>query len=131
MPDRVVARARALIGVPFRLHGRDPGSGLDCAGFAALCYGGAGPLPTGYGLRGCPVGEAAGHLRVSGFVPRTGAVHPGDLMLLAPGLRQLHFAVWTGAGIVHADLGLGRVVETPGWPRWPLLSIWQPGKEEG
>ena len=35
---QVVAAARALVGVPFRLHGRDR-DGLDCVGLAALALG--------------------------------------------------------------------------------------------
>ncbi len=30
--NSIVTEARALLGVPFRLHGRDPNRGLDCAG---------------------------------------------------------------------------------------------------
>ena len=40
---QVVAAARALVGVPFRLHGRDR-DGLDCVGLAALALVRPGPL---------------------------------------------------------------------------------------
>jgi len=33
--------------------------------------------------------------------------------------------VWTGDALVHADLGLGRVVERPGAPPWPVLGGWR------
>ena len=45
----VVARARAVLGVPFRLHGRD-GAGLDCVGLAAHAL--QLDVPSGYPLRG-------------------------------------------------------------------------------
>jgi cell wall-associated NlpC family hydrolase len=32
--DKIVAAARGLIGVPFRLHGRSAAHGLDCIGLA-------------------------------------------------------------------------------------------------
>ena len=44
-------RARAAIGARFRLHGRDPESGLDCVGLAGHALGITG-LPSGYALRG-------------------------------------------------------------------------------
>jgi hypothetical protein len=42
-------------------------------------------------------------------------------MLLRPGERQLHLAVLTGSGFVHAHAGIRRVVEAPGFPEWPML----------
>ena len=35
----VVARARGCVGARFRLHGRDPATGLDCVGLAAIAIG--------------------------------------------------------------------------------------------
>ena len=45
----MVARARAALAVPFRLHGRD-GAGLDCVGLAAHAL--RLEAPSGYPLRG-------------------------------------------------------------------------------
>ncbi len=56
---RAVAAARAVVGARFRLHGRDPESGLDCVGLAALALraeGFEGPVPLGYAMRS---GDAA------------------------------------------------------------------------
>lgn len=39
MCEMTVTRARSLIGVPFRLHGRNPRFGLDCVGLAAEVFG--------------------------------------------------------------------------------------------
>jgi hypothetical protein len=49
----------------------------------------------------------------------------GDVMLFAAGESQLHFGVRTDGGFVHAHAGLRRVVETPGFPEWPLLSAYR------
>ncbi|MET0360724.1 MAG: peptidoglycan endopeptidase [Sphingobium sp.] len=123
----IVAAARALIGVPFRLHGRDPATGIDCVGLAALALeraGHRGAGPTRYGLRaGLPGAERwlaeAGLARV--VVPG-----PGDLALVRPSPVQLHLMVRTGCGFIHAHAGVGRVVETPGALGWPLLGHWRP-----
>jgi hypothetical protein len=47
------------------------------------------------------------------------------LMVLAPAERQLHLAVRTGDGFVHASAGIRRVVETPGEPQWPLIAAYR------
>lgn len=38
---------------------------------------------------------------------------------------QLHLAVRTKQGFVHAHAGIRRVVETPGEPQWPLLGAYR------
>ena len=96
----VVAAARALVGVPFRLQGRDR-DGLDCVGVAALALGRA--APRGYGLRSGDTAKA----------------------LVRPGPLQLHLMVGTGAGFVHAHAGLRRVVEMPGESPWPIIGWWR------
>ena len=58
--SRVEAAARALVGVRFRLHGRDAVHGLDCVGLVALATGRA--APTGYGWRS---GDEGGWRRCS------------------------------------------------------------------
>lgn len=123
MSAGVVARARAAVGVPFRLHGRDAG-GLDCVGLAGMAYGVA--VPSGYRLRTGDPAAVARAASAAGFrlVARcTG----GDLMVLASGPGQLHLAVATDDGFVHADLGLGHVVERPGTPPWPVVALWRRG----
>lgn len=123
MRDDAVTRARALVGAPFRLHGRDPAFGLDCVGLAALAHRCA-AVPTGYALRGGDADAVGRTIRALGFVQRHAALRAGDMLLLRPGPVQLHLGLWTGASLIHADAGVGRVVETPGPPRWPILSTW-------
>ena len=49
----------------------------------------------------------------------------GDLLLVRSGPAQLHLALLTGPGYLHADAGLRRVVEVPGPVPWPVLSAWR------
>lgn len=121
--SRIVARARRLIGVRFRPQGRSAETGLDCLGLAAAALRVA-EVPRDYSLRGGSEARLAQGLAAAGLRPITKA-RPGDLMVMAAGAGQLHLGLFTGAGIVHADAGLGRVVERPGEPPWPVLSIWR------
>jgi cell wall-associated NlpC family hydrolase len=121
--ERAVAAARAVLGVPFRLHGRDPATGLDCVGLAALALEAARRVPTGYGLRFSDEREIAMRLQAAGLVA-VDDVRCGDLLLLRPGPGQLHFAIQSGGGMIHADAGLRRVVERPELP-WPVIGRWR------
>lgn len=123
MGERALAAARAAIGTRFRLHGRD-GRGLDCLGLAGLAMraeGFAGEIPSGYAMRGGDAARIAAAIEAAGFVASDA---PGDLLLLRTGAGQLHFAISTGAGAVHADAMLRRVVERPDLP-WQLAGRWR------
>lgn len=119
----VVARAQALVGIRFRPKGRSADSGFDCIGLAAVAAGIA-CVPSGYALRGGSLKRIVAELRLAGFGPGT-SMEPGDVLVLRAGPEQLHFGIWTGDGLVHADAGLRRVVERPGRPPWPVLGIWR------
>lgn len=122
----VVARARALLGAPFRLHGRSA-AGVDCVGLAVLAIGRDASCP--YGLRSGDKDWAARWLGAAGMRPvEEGAA--GDLALVRPGPLQLHLMIATGTGFIHAHAGLGRVVEMPGVSPWPILGWWR-ATEEG
>ncbi|MFE8584881.1 peptidoglycan endopeptidase [Sphingomonas sp. NCPPB 2930] len=116
----VAAAAVALIGVRFRLHGRDPAHGLDCVGLVAAATGRA--APTGYGWRSGDAAKAAAALDAQ-FQRTTDS--PGAVLLLRAGPGQLHLAIRVGDGIVHADAGLRRVAWRPGVPPWPVLGCWK------
>lgn len=120
--SEIVAAARALIGVRFRLHGRVPERGLDCVGLAALVLGRVAPV--GYGLRSGDEARAADWLRAAGLRWVEGA-RDGDLALVRPGPLQLHLMILVPGGHVHAHAGLGRVVEMPGASPWPVLGYWR------
>jgi murein DD-endopeptidase / murein LD-carboxypeptidase len=118
----VEAAARRLVGSRFRLHGRDPATGLDCVGVLACATGLE--APTGYALRGGDAGRVAAVLDGLGL-ERVASVGPGDVVLMRVGPGQLHLGVRTGTGLVHADAGLRRVVERAGEPEWEVLGIWR------
>lgn len=126
--ERVAAAARALIGVPFRLHGRDPTIGLDCVGVVAAALRGAGhigPMPEGYAIR---CGNAQGYADCWQGLAPAGGGQAGDILLCRVAAMHLHLAVRTQEGIIHADVGLGRVVARPGAPPWPIETAWQLGE---
>lgn len=125
--NAVVDAARAAIGAPFRLHGRDAATGLDCVGLvaAALRGGGfAGAVPAGYALRSGHAARVMVLLDEAGLI-RVHEARAGDVLLLRSGPGQLHLAISTGEGVVHADASLRRVVERPGSADWPLIGIWR------
>lgn len=125
--DRIAAQALALVGVPFRLHGRCELTGLDCVGLAALAVARAGgpvaELPS-YQLRGTSLASAGRGLRAAGFAPVDDATS-GTLLLARSGPMQLHLMLGTARGLVHADAGLGRVVLMPFPAPWPILGRWR------
>ncbi len=125
--DRIVAAARDLVGVRFRLQGRSRASGVDCVGLAALALAEAGheaAVPRGYGLRSGDEALARGWLAEAGLVAVERS-QPGDLILVRPGPLQLHLMILVPGGHVHAHAGLGRVVETPGPSPWPVIGHWR------
>lgn len=125
MNDAVVARARACVGARFRLQGRDPATGLDCVGVAAIALGVV-PGAARYALRGGdPVALAAriDAVGVQRIAPEV--VRAGDVAMVAAGPAQLHLVVLTETGFVHADAWIGRVVEVPGRANWPVLAAWR------
>ena len=118
----VADAAARLVGVRYRLHGRDPAHGLDCVGVVACALGRSIPVPTGYALRGA---DAAGVIaRIDTILSRARGAAPGDVVLMATGPGQLHLGVRVCGGLVHADAGLRRVVMRPGEPPWPALATW-------
>lgn len=119
----VVARARAMLGVPFRLHGCDPRHGIDCVGLALVAFGREGMTAPRYGLRS-GMGAVGRWLAEAGLV-RVDDQHAGDLLLVRPSPVQLHLMIATGGGFVHAHAGLGRVVEVPGLAQWPVIGRWR------
>lgn len=126
----LVARAAAaLVGVPFRLHGRDPATGLDCIGLVALALDAAGArvsVPDGYRLRNRDVGPLLRLPEVAGLRLARGASIPGDILLTAPGAWQHHLLIAAEqGGFIHAHAGLRRVVAAPVWPGGPVTGHWR------
>ena len=126
MPIDYAARARSLVGTPFRAQGRGVG-GLDCIGLVTSTFDiSSESVRRDYKIRGSENLEALRTALNEHFrrVART-QVHTGDVMLLAAGENQPHLAVRTDVGFVHAHAGIRRVVETPGYPEWPLLAVYR------
>lgn len=127
--DRLAAAAEALLDAPFRLHGRDPETGIDCIGLVLLALQGSGrpvpPLPR-YTIRSSEPFDVAGVLGRCGFAPAQDATVPGDLLVVRPGPGQVHFLLVSRPGeAVHAHAALGRVVATPFPLPWPVLGHWR------
>lgn len=127
--ERLARAAEALIGTPFRLHGRQPGVALDCVGLvvAALAtIGRKGVAPARYGLRNSAIADALACAPGLGLRTVSGAIRPGDVLLVRSGPAQHHLLVAaTGSGFIHAHAGLRRVVATPGPVPWPVLRHWR------
>ncbi|MCF8709760.1 NlpC/P60 family protein [Rhizorhapis sp. SPR117] len=131
MGDAVACEALALVGVPFRLHGRSAETGVDCVGLVALAAwqaGHRGQAPDRYALRGGLI-ERFERWLVRAGLARVQEVRRGDVVLVQAGPRQFHVMVSTGTGFVHAHAGLRRVVMTPGESPWPVLGIWRVAEE--
>ncbi len=127
--DEVITRARALLGTCFRLHGRDPSTGLDCVGLVAAAYDVRGTVPTGYPLRG---GQTRDYVAIiDKFAPRrvSGPPRPGDILFIAISSTQHHLGLWTGYSLIHAHAGLRSVVETPGIVRDNIIAAWSVSRD--
>lgn len=125
----LAAAAEALVGTQFRLHGRDPATGLDCIGlFGAAMAANGRPLalPTGYPLR---LRELHGWLpdpAAYGFTLTGPPFAPGDVVMLRPGPAQFHLAIAApDLGWVHAHAGLRQVVHDSALPAGTLIHHWR------
>ena len=81
-------------------------------------------MPTGYAMRRGDADAVASLIAAAGLA-RVETAASGDLLLLRSGPGRLHLAVLTLQGIVHADAGIGRVVERPGPAPWPVLAVFR------
>ena len=121
--------ALALVGVRFRLHGRDPTRGLDCVGVvvaALAAVGRVAHLPARYSLRRNDVEVFVAAAGAVGLARSAGRLEPGDVVVLRPSAVQFHAAIiGPGRDFVHAHAGLGRVVLSPLPLPWPLDHHWR------
>lgn len=128
-PHPLADAALDLLGSPFRLHGRVPATGLDCVGlvFAALATTGARPIvPTGYSLRNLNVDHWLPMAGASGLVPACGPIRAGDILLVALPHCQHHLMIAADAdSVVHAHIGLRRVVRQAIDPDWQIRAQWR------
>lgn len=118
-------RARALIGTPFRLQGRSA-EGLDCVGVALAVFDiESDDVRRNYRVRGDYEPEVRDFLKRDFRRVPAAQLRPGDLMLMRVSPDQLHLAVRTTLGFVHAHARLWRVVETPHMPQWPVIGVYR------
>lgn len=132
----LVDAAVGLVGTPFRLHGRDPATGLDCVGLvsAALAATGTRPVaPHGYSLRNLAVDHWLYLAEQSGLVPSPGPIRTGDVLLVALGACQHHLAIAADPeSIIHAHAGLRQVVRQRRDRDWRVSTKWRiPSELEG
>lgn len=131
--ERIVAAGREMVGVPFRLHGRDPSIGLDCIGLVLLALKRAGHrslnglVPEAYSIRGGSIDRFATVMAQTGLRPVRKA-QAGDIVLVQAGPAQFHLMIATDGGHVHAHAGLGHVVEMPGASPWPVIEHFRWGR---
>lgn len=122
-PDLAKA-ALELVGVPFRLHGRDPASGLDCVGLVAealrRCGRSVSP-PQGYAMRALDFTPLLSLASRSGLVE---AERDGAVILARVHPLQPHLLIAVPGGFVHAHAGLGRVTMLPHPLPWRVIRQW-------
>ncbi|MEE4536990.1 MAG: NlpC/P60 family protein [Erythrobacter sp.] len=115
--DQLANAALAFVGVPFRLHGRDPLANLDCVGLVSASLAAIerpAAAPSGYGLRNLSISAWLPAIEAAGFIPANGDLTRGDLVLVSPGAGQTHFAIADfSPWFIHAHAGLKRVVREP------------------
>ncbi|ANU06603.1 hypothetical protein [Paraurantiacibacter namhicola] len=124
----IAAAARSLVGAPFRLHGRDRVTGVDCVGLVLQSLG-ADPAAIAacsqYRMRQQAPPDLARIARTLGLAPVRDERREGDVVALAMSASQIHFGIVTHEGLVHAHAGLGRVTLSPEPIPWPVLGCWR------
>ena len=125
--EEAVARARAAVGTRFVAQGRSVAIGVDCVGLVMHAHGiGPHELPDDYRLTGAHRDTVlrlsqARFRRVSRRQARA-----GDVILFRLGATRWHLGLWSGEGLIHADLAQSRIVERPGAAPWPVAAVLRP-----
>lgn len=117
--------ALGLVGAPFRLHGRDPATGLDCVGLVGAALAACGRTviaPAGYSMRSLDVAPLLRFAAANGL---EASDSDGDVLLAAVHSLQPHLLIAVPGGYVHAHAGLGRVTFLPGQLPWAMLRQWR------
>lgn len=129
IPDQLAQAALTLVGAPFRLHGRDPATGLDCIGVLAAALQGCGTvaiLPNAYGLRSLRLPDLGDLANRLGFARSAPLEQRGDVLFVRVCAVQLHLMIAVGEGeFVHAHAGLRRVVRSTRPKSWRIEQCWR------
>lgn len=127
--ERLAEAARGFLGTPFRLHGRNRETGLDCVGLviASLEEIGVGAQsPAGYALRNHNIDRWLGCARRAGFESANSGLRAGDVLLVQPGPCQHHLMIAENSlTAIHAHAGLRRVVRQPVAPGMAIAAHWR------
>lgn len=127
--ESLASAARALVGTRYRLHGRDPATGLDCIGLLAASLAAIdrpARLPTGYSLRMVEVPNVEDVARTAGLAACSPPFAPGDVVFVRIGPCQFHLAIAVHCdGFVHAHAGLRRIVTVPALGDWRVIGSWR------
>lgn len=127
--EALAQAALTLVGTRYRLHGRDPATGLDCVGLVAAALRSIGrraEAPQRYGLRNRDISGALAFAPLAGLIETTEPIRSGDVLLVQPGPLQHHLLVAGPARqFIHAHAGLCRVTATSGPLGWPILHHWR------
>lgn len=126
MTTALAAAAASLLGVRFRLHGRNPATGLDCVGLVAeaMRRSGAEPVvPEGYRLRTVTVDSLLPFAKANRF-DTADTPDNADVLLVMVSPVQPHLLLRVSGGFIHAHAGIGRVTFLPGNPAWPVAAAW-------
>jgi cell wall-associated NlpC family hydrolase len=119
--EAFVRAARTCVGARFRLQGRDPRFGLDCIGvvvWAAQAVGIRVCDQNDYSLSDDPA-RLTNALQAMGWrVKPTRACALGDIGVFESAGALRHLGVLTPDTLIHADIGLRRVVEHGLTPLW-------------
>lgn len=124
MNPALAEAALELVGVPFRLHGRDPATGLDCVGLVAEALRRCGRSvtpPHGYAMRALDVTPLLSLASRSGLVE---VEQDGAVILARVHALQPHLLIAVSGGFVHAHAGLGRVTVLPQPLPWRVIRLW-------
>jgi cell wall-associated NlpC family hydrolase len=129
--ERIAEAAMAMVGTPFTHRGRNPRTGVDCAGHVLCSHWAAGrEVPDAIGYGPLPRVEVL----MAGLESRARRVHmddaeAGDVLLFTTANRRpIHFGIMVGAEtFTHAHQSTGCVVLSRLSRAWRSLlhSIWR------
>ena len=125
MNAALAAAALGLVGAPFRLHGRDPLTGIDCVGLVAeamRCAGFRPCAPNGYTMRSARTEKFQTLANANGMILTD---ENPDIVLAMVNPLQPHLIILTADGFVHAHAGIGRVTFSLGAIPWPVIHRWR------
>jgi cell wall-associated NlpC family hydrolase len=128
--EALARAAESLVGSRFRLHGRDPATGLDCIGVLAAALAAidrAVDFPSGYNLRTSDFPALAQLAARHGFAPAHGDLKAGDVLFVRSGPGQLHLmiAAQRPGWFIEAHAGLKRVTLRPGPLVTTIVQRWR------